>query len=85
MPDRVDDLAVLLDGVTERTALGADHGKSGARLERVIIGGQPYVLKHLDLGDDWTMPLSARRRWTGCPVTTGGAGLSRPRRGRSGR
>lgn len=53
-----DGLAALLDGVTERSALGADHGKSGARLERVIIGGQPYVLKHLDLSDDWTMRAS---------------------------
>jgi hypothetical protein len=53
-----DTIAGLLDGVTERTTLGADHGKSGARLERVIIGGRPYVLKHLDLSDDWTMRAS---------------------------
>ena len=28
---------------------GHAPGKSGALLERVVIGGQPYVLKHLDL------------------------------------
>jgi hypothetical protein len=33
-------------------------GKSGARLERVVIGGQPYVLKHIDLAEDWTMRAS---------------------------
>jgi len=44
----------LLAGVTERTAL-TGAGKSGARLERVVIDGQRYVLKHLDLAEDWTM------------------------------
>jgi hypothetical protein len=51
-------LAELLDGATEREALGAAVGKSGAGLERVVIDGQPYVLKHLDLADDWTMRAS---------------------------
>jgi hypothetical protein len=53
-----EDLAELLAGATERTALADVPGKSGARLERVVIGGQPYVLKHLDLADDWTMRAS---------------------------
>jgi hypothetical protein len=30
-------------------------GKSGARLERVVIGGERYVVKYLHLSDDWTM------------------------------
>jgi hypothetical protein len=41
-------------------------GKSGARLERVVIEGQPYVLKHLDLADDWTMRASGCLR--GAPL-----------------
>jgi hypothetical protein len=52
------DLAALLDGATERVPLDEAPGKSGARLERVVIGGQPYVLKHLDLAHDWTMRAS---------------------------
>jgi hypothetical protein len=51
-------LAELLSEATERTALGGAPGKSGARLERVVIRGQDYVLKRLDLADDWTMRAS---------------------------
>ena len=51
-------VAELIAGATERTALGDAAGKSGARLERVVIAGQPYVLKHLDLAEDWTMRAS---------------------------
>ena len=42
-------LAELLAGATERTGLDEAPGKSGATLERVVIDGQAYVLKHLDL------------------------------------
>jgi hypothetical protein len=52
------DMAELLAGATERTVLAEVPGKSGARLERVVIGGQPYVLKHIDLAEDWTMRAS---------------------------
>ncbi len=52
------DVAELLARATERTVLDEVPGKSGARLERVVIGGQPYVLKHIDLGEDWTMRAS---------------------------
>jgi len=48
----------LIAGATERTSLVEGAGKSGARLERVVIAGQPYVLKHLDLAEDWTMRAS---------------------------
>ena len=61
MPDRrpaVDALAGLLTGVTERSGLAGVPGKSGASLERVVIDGQDYVLKHLDLAEDWTMRAS---------------------------
>jgi Phosphotransferase enzyme family len=56
VPD--DDLAALLEASTERVPLEDVPGKSGARLERVVIGGQRYVLKHLDRADDWTMRAS---------------------------
>jgi hypothetical protein len=61
------DVAELLAGATERTALDGAPGKSGARLERVVIGGQPYVLKHLDLAVDWTVRASGDLR--GAPLT----------------
>jgi len=55
---RYRDMAELLAGASERTVLAEVPGKSGARLERVVIGGQPYVLKHIDLAEDWTMRAS---------------------------
>jgi len=62
----VDPLAELLAGATERRELAEVPGKSGATLERVVIGGQDYVLKHLDLADDWTMRASGCLR--GAPL-----------------
>ena len=53
-----DPLAELLAGATDRTGLAEVAGKSGASLERVVIDGQHYVLKHLDLAEDWTMRAS---------------------------
>jgi len=58
------DLAGLLRGATERSVVADAPGKSGARLERLVIGGQPYVLKRLDLADDWTMRASGCLRGT---------------------
>jgi hypothetical protein len=52
------DVAELVAGATERTPFASAPGKSGARLERVVIGGQHYILKHLDLADDWTLRAS---------------------------
>ncbi len=57
-PRRARDMAELLASATERTVLAEVPGKSGARLERVMIGGQPYVVKHIDLAEDWTMRAS---------------------------
>jgi hypothetical protein len=48
-------VAELTAGATERAPLDGAAGKSGARLERLMIDGQRYVLKHLDLAEDWTM------------------------------
>jgi Phosphotransferase enzyme family len=59
-------VAELISGATERTPLAGAPGKSGALLERVVIGGRPYVLKHLDLAEDWTMRASGCLR--GAPL-----------------
>lgn len=47
----------LLAGAESRVPL-TGPGKSGAVLERVTIGGTPYVVKHLDPDTDWTMRAS---------------------------
>src|SRR2546421_4037006 len=59
-------LADLLSSATERTGLDEVPGKSGATLERVVIDGRAYVLKHLDLAQDWTMRASGCLR--GAPL-----------------
>jgi hypothetical protein len=61
------DVAELLAGATERIALDDAPGKSGARLERVVIGKRRYVLKHLDLSADWTVRAAGDLR--GAPLT----------------
>jgi hypothetical protein len=60
------DVGELLAGATSRTVLADAPGKSGARLERVVIGGEQYVLKHLNLAEDWTMRASGCLR--GAPL-----------------
>ncbi|MGI9085781.1 MAG: hypothetical protein ACR2FE_10920 [Aeromicrobium sp.] len=47
-------VAELLAGATDVATIDS-AGKSGARLERVRIGGEPYVVKYLDPRTDWTM------------------------------
>jgi hypothetical protein len=64
--DDANPLTGLLAAATERTVLAQAPGKSGATLERVVIGGQAYVLKHLDLAEDWTMRASGCLR--GAPL-----------------
>jgi hypothetical protein len=63
----------LVAGATSRVSLTEGAGKSGARLERLVIGGQPYVLKHLDLAQDWTMRASGCLR--GAPLLAWERGL----------
>jgi hypothetical protein len=65
MPDNRD-LAELLASATRREPVAGAPGKSGAFLERLEIGGQPYILKHLDLAGDWTMRASGSLR--GAPL-----------------
>jgi hypothetical protein len=45
----------LLAGATSREPMTDGAGKSGAVLERVVIDGDPYVVKYLVLADDWTL------------------------------
>jgi hypothetical protein len=45
----------LIEGFTVREPLGGTDGKSGATLERVVIDGEPFVLKQLHVDHDWTM------------------------------
>ena len=45
----------LLAGATSRQPMEATDSKSGARFERVVIDGQPLVVKHLHVDDDWIM------------------------------
>jgi len=73
LPTRFASVAELIAGATERRPLTEGAGKSGARLERVVIGGQPYVLKHLDLAEDWTMRASGCLR--GAPLLAWERGL----------
>jgi hypothetical protein len=63
----------LIAGATSRVSLTEGAGKSGARIERLVIGGQSYVLKHLDLAQDWTMRASGCLR--GAPLLAWERGL----------
>jgi hypothetical protein len=55
-------LEELVAAASVREVMAGVPGKSGARLERLVIDGRGYVLKHLDLADDWTL------RASGCLV-----------------
>ena len=69
------DLDELLAVVTERETLQEAPGKSGARIERVVIDGQRYVLKH------WTRAAtgpSAPRAACGARRCCSGSGGSSP-------
>lgn len=48
-------LEELLADATERRPFAHSDGKSGVGLERVVIDGERYVLKHVHIDDDWTM------------------------------
>jgi len=45
----------LLDGATFRQPFLHSDSKSGAPFERVMIDGEPHILKHVHIDDDWTM------------------------------
>jgi hypothetical protein len=45
----------LLAGATTREPLAHTDGKSGVPMERVLIGGEPFVIKHVSIDNDWIM------------------------------
>ena len=45
----------LVSGATLREPFKNDDSRSGATLERVVIGGERYVLKHFDVHADWLL------------------------------
>ena len=51
-------LADLVARASSRLPLDDAPGKSGAEMERLVVDGQPYVLKRLDLAGDWTLRAS---------------------------
>jgi hypothetical protein len=73
--ERSPDLAELLAGASAREPLADAPGKSGARLERVVIDDRRYVLKHLDLAADWTMRAAGSLR--GVPLELWERGILR--------
>ena len=63
----------LLAGATERSPFLTSDSKSGSAFERVVIDGQPLIVKHIHIDDDWTMRFNGD---VGCnPVQVWRAGL----------
>jgi hypothetical protein len=48
-------LEELLAGCTHREPFGNSDSKSGSQFERVIIGNEPFIVKHVHVDEDWTM------------------------------
>lgn len=46
-------LEELLEGATGREPFLAKDSKSGAPFERVVLGGEPHIVKYLHVDDDW--------------------------------
>jgi hypothetical protein len=66
-------LEELLAGATRREPFLTTDSKSGSACERLLIGGEPHVLKHVHVDRDWTMRFSGD---VGChPVQVWAAGL----------
>ena len=67
------DVAALVAGATARSPMAVPGSRSGARFERVVLHGAPYVLKHVDRADDWIMRQTGD---LGCvPVTVWESGV----------
>ncbi|HEX4491611.1 MAG TPA: aminoglycoside phosphotransferase [Acidimicrobiia bacterium] len=48
-------LESVLAGASDREPMTHTDSKSGARFERVTVDGERFVVKYLDIRDDWTM------------------------------
>jgi hypothetical protein len=63
----------LLADATDRRPFRHSDSKSGSVFERVVVDGEPLVLKHVHVDDDWTMRFGGD---IGChPVQVWAAGL----------
>lgn len=63
----------LLLGATSREPFFASDSKSGSAFERVLIDGEPHILKHVHVDNDWTMRFNGD---VGChPAQVWAAGL----------
>ena len=63
----------LIAGATQRAPMVVAGSRSGARFERVVLRGEPHVLKHVDRADDWIMRQTGD---LGCvPVTVWESGV----------
>ncbi len=62
----------LLAGATERVPLTSSDSKGGAQLERVIIDGERYIVKHVHVDDDWIMRATGDVRCRPALVWTSG-------------
>jgi hypothetical protein len=51
----VESRAELIAGATDRVPVRTTDAKSGARFERLILGGAPHFLKTLSSANDWIM------------------------------
>ena len=58
MPAALPLIADMLAGATDVRPLQDAPGKSGARLERLTVGGVGCVVKYLDRASDWTLRAS---------------------------
>jgi hypothetical protein len=45
----------LIGGATERVPFTSSDGKSGVPMERVVVDGERYVVKHVSIDNDWIM------------------------------
>ena len=63
-------LDALLAGATSREPMKTADSLSSASFERVVIEGQPYVVKHLSTASDWIMratgDVACRPLWVWC-------------------
>ena len=66
-------LEELLDGATAREPFLHSDSKSGVGFEKVVIGGEPHILKHVHVDHDWTMRFFGET--TCIPVEVWRAGL----------
>lgn len=63
----------LVAGATHREPFLTTDSKSGSQFERLLIAGQPHVLKHVHVDRDWTMRFNGD---IGChPVQVWASGL----------